>query len=482
MFEPENALEVLSEERVEIVHNQAMTILEDVGMDVLHEPTLELLREQGQKTEDDRVHFDREWIAEMVAKAPSAFELHARNPERTVTIGDGRKVLTPVGGPPFASDLDDGRRSGSIRDHDALVKLAHAADVMTCLQSATVEAVDLEVSTRHMDMDYSVIRYSDKPYVTYGASGAKARDGIELAAIVHGGREVIEQKPAVMIVINPNSPLVWDTRMAEALLASAEAGQPVVVTPFLLAGGTAPVSVSGALSIQAAEALSGIAIAQAVRPGTPAIYGSFFTPLDMRSGSPAFGMPEAVLGTVAGAQIARRYHLPYRGGGGLASADAVDAQAASESLMSLWATYLCASDFVLHAAGWLEGGLTASFEKFALDVELIRMFERMRRGVGFTEEELALGAIRELGPGGMFLESEHTMTHFRDWLYMSPIFTTPDFATWESMGAETLDRRANAEWKKLLESYEDPGLDPAIDEALQEYIAKRKAEPVEEEE
>jgi len=225
-----------------------------------------------------------------------------------------------------------------------------------------------------------------------------------------------------------------------------------------------------------------IAIAQAVRPGTPAIYGSFFTPLDMRSGSPAFGMPEAVLGTVAGAQIARRYHLPYRGGGGLASADAVDAQAASESMMSLWATYLCASDFVLHAAGWLEGGLTASFEKFALDVELIRMFERMRRGVGFTEEELALGAIRELGPGGMFLESEHTMTHFRDWLYMSPIFTTPDFATWESMGAETLDRRANAEWKKLLESYEDPGLDPAIDEALQEYIAKRKAEPVEEEE
>jgi trimethylamine--corrinoid protein Co-methyltransferase len=280
-----------------------------------------------------------------------------------------------------------------------------------------------------------------------------------------------------MGIVNPNSPLIWDYRMTDALVVWAEANQPIVVTPFLLAGGTSTVSVAGALAQQVAEALSGVALAQLIRPGVPCLYGSFFTALDMRSGSPAFGTPESVFGVLAGAQLARRYGLPFRGGGGLASSNAVDAQAAAESQMMLWATMLAGTDVVLHAAGWLEGGLTASFEKFALDVELLEQFAIQRRGIGFTDEELGFDALADVGPGGLFLASPHTKTHFREWLYVSPLFQTPDFATWDTMGRRSTEEIANGSWKRLLESYEDPGIDPAIDEELKAYVASRRKAP-----
>lgn len=477
MFTPEEAPKVLTEEQLEKIHNQAMTLLEDTGLDVLHDETLALLAKEGQKVDDERVRFDREWVMEQVAKAPETFDVRARNPERNLHVGGGSLILLPVGGSPFVSDLDRGRRSGTLADHDELIKLGQAADVITCLQAATVEAQDMAVFSRHMDMDYSIIKNSDKPYVSYGATGYKVRDCIEMNSILFGGREVIEETPGMLVVVNPNSPLVWDERMADALLATAEAKQALIVTPFLLAGGTSPVSVAGALSIQIAEALTGTAIAQAVRPGTPCLYGSFFTPLDMRSGAPAFGLPEGMLATLAGAQIARRYKLPYRGGGALASGNMVDAQTASESTNSLWATFLAASDFVLHAAGWLEGGLTASYEKFALDVEMCEMLFKTKEGIGTSDEELAADEIAKMGPAGMYLESEHTMAHFKEWITMSPQFITTDFSTWESMGSEQLDKRANAAWKKLLATYEQPPLDSAIDEAIQEFINKRKADP-----
>jgi trimethylamine--corrinoid protein Co-methyltransferase len=298
-----------------------------------------------------------------------------------------------------------------------------------------------------------------------------------MAEIVHGGREAIEAEPALMGIVNPNSPLIWDFRMTDALLAWAEAKQPIVVTPFLLAGATSAVSVAGGLAQQVAEALSGVALAQLVREGVPCLYGSFFTVTDMRTGSPAFGTPESVWGILAGAQLARRYGLPFRGGGGLASSPAVDAQAAAETAMMLWATNLAATDVVLHAAGWLEGGLTASFEKFALDVELLHQFQVQARGIGFTEEEIAFEALRDAGPGGLFLSSPHTRAHFKEWLYMSPLFQTPDFATWEAMGSETTDVAANRAWKALLDTYEDPGLDAAIDEELRTYIESRRDAP-----
>jgi trimethylamine---corrinoid protein Co-methyltransferase len=479
MFERENAPEILTGEQLEIVHEHAMRILEEIGTDVMHEPARKLLGEAGLKVVDFRVHWDRGFVMEQVAKAPPSFRLRARNPERSITIGGphGVSAWMNVGGPPFASDLDEGRRSGRMQDHDTLIKLTQATGVLNCVQTGAVEATDLQMETRHMDMEYSSIRWADKPYTTYGTSGPRARDGIRMAEIVHGGRDAIEAEPALMGVVNPNSPLIWDFRMTDALIAWAEAKQPIVVTPFLLAGATSPVSVAGGLTQQVAEALSGVALAQLVREGVPCLYGSFFTVTDMRTGSPAFGTPESVWGILAGAQLARRYGLPFRGGGGLASSPAVDAQAAAETQMMLWATNLAATDVVLHAAGWLEGGLTASFEKFALDVELLRQFQVQARGVGFTDEELAFDALKETGPGGLFLSSPHTRKHFKDVLYMSPLFQTPDFATWEAMGSETTDVAANRAWKQLLESYEDPGLDPAIDEELREYMAKRRDAP-----
>lgn len=479
MFERENALNILSGAQVQIIHEQAMRILEEIGTDVLHEPSKKLLADAGMSLDGDRVRWDRGFVMEQVAKAPTSFRLRARNPERSLTVGEGEPVLMNVGGPPFASDLDEGRRSGRMQDHDALVKMTHAADVLNCVQIGAVEAVDLEVECRHMDMEYSAIRWSDKPYTTYGTSGPRARDGVRMAEIVHGGRDAIEAEPVLMGVVNPNSPLIWDFRMTDALTVWAEANQPIIVTPFLLAGATSAVSVSGGLAQQVAEALSGVALAQLIRPGVPCLYGSFFTVTDMRTGSPAFGTPESVLGVLAGGQLARHYGLPFRGGGGLASSPAVDAQAAAESQMMLWATMLAGTDVVLHAAGWLEGGLTANFEKFALDVELLTQFRLQRNGIGFSEEELAFDALAEVGPGGLFLSSPHTRAHFKEWLYMSPLFQTPDFATWEMMGAETTEVVANRQWKKLLESYEDPGIDPDVDAELRAYIAQRKLDPPE---
>jgi trimethylamine--corrinoid protein Co-methyltransferase len=285
----------------------------------------------------------------------------------------------------------------------------------------------------------------------------------------------------LMGIVNPNSPLIWDFRMTDALIAWAETNQAIVVTPFLLAGATSPVSLAGGLAQQVAECLSGIALAQLVRPGVPCLYGSFFTVTDMRTGAPAFGTPEGVLATLAGAQLARRYRLPFRGGGGLASSNAVDAQAASETAMMLWATFLAGADVVLHAAGWLEGGLTASLEKFALDVELLDQLALQRRGISFTEEELAFDAIAETGPGGLWLASPHTREHFKEWLSMSPVFETTDHATWDVMGRRSTEQAANDRWKAILASYEDPGLDPSVEKELREYVERRKLDPPEDE-
>ena len=478
-FVPEHGLSVLTEDQIETIHATAMRICEEIGLDVLHEGARKLLAEAGLSVDGDRVRFDRGFVMEQVAKAPRTFTLHGRNRANDVEVGGGTPLLMNVGGPPFASDLEGGRRSGTMADHDDLIKLTHAAPPLNCVQTGAVEAQDLDVNVRHMDMEYSTIRWSDLPYTTYGTSGPKARDGIAMAAIVHGGREEIGRDPVLMGIVNSNSPLVWDFRMTDALISWAEANQAIAVTPFLLSGATAPVSVSGGLAQQAAEALTGVAMAQLVRPGTPCVYGSFYTATDMRTGAPSFGTPESVLGLMAGGQISRHYGLPFRGGGGLASSNTVDAQAAAETSMMLWATMLAKADVVLHAAGWLEGGLTASFEKFALDVELLEQFSVQAKGIGFSEEELAFDALKEVGPGGLYLSSPHTMAHFKEWLSMSPLFTTPDFATWESMGAIDTRQRALESWKKLLASYEDPGIDPAVDEELRAYVERRKQDPPE---
>lgn len=475
MFGPSGLL-VLSDDQLDIVHERAMTILEEIGVEMRHGPTLSLLSSLGQSVEEERVRFDREFVLEMVAKAPSSVTLLGRGDERSIVLGGGSLVHTPSGGSPFCSDLERGRRDGRLEDYEELVKLTHAASQLTCQQSGVVEAADLDDRSRHLDMDYCVLRYSDKPFICYGGNGVRAHDAVELASIVYGGREALEARPRFIGVVNSNSPLVWDGAMLEALTVWAEANQAIAVTPFLLLGATAPVGLAAGLAQQIAEALSGIALAQAIRPGTPCIYGSFLSPVDMRTGGPALGMPAGVLGTLAGGQVARRYGLPYRGGGGLCSGMAVDAQSASESLNMLWATYLSASDLVLHAAGWLEAGLTTSYEKLAMDLEIIQMLDLIKGGIALGEEEFALEALAEEGPGGMFLASGHTLAHYRDWLFMSPLFRSDAYVNWVKKGSPTADVSATTLWKSLLASYQDPGLDDAIDEELQAFMARRRDE------
>jgi trimethylamine--corrinoid protein Co-methyltransferase len=347
---------------------------------------------------------------------------------------------------------------------------------MQVLQSGTVEAQDLEYTSRHLEMDYSILRWSGRPYLLYGTSGPRTRDGLELAAIECGGAEALVARPRVLGIVNPNSPLVWDELMVDQLMALAELGQPVAITPFLLAGASAPVTLAGGLSLLVAETLAGVAIAQLVRPGTPCILGSFFNGVDMRSGGPSLGLPEMVLTTLAGAQLARRYGLPLRGGGALCSGMTLDAQTATESTMSLWATYLAGCDLVVHAAGWLEGGLTASYEKLVLDLETIRMMDRLAEGLVVDDDQLAFDTIADVGPGGLFLAHQHTLDRFRTDLFMSPLFRSQAYPTWVKQGSRTSDVVATDEWKKLLESYQDPGIDDAVDAALRDQVDRRTRE------
>ena len=469
--------DLLSGEDVEKIHEQAMTILEEIGVDFLHERARELFGKAGMKVEGDRVRFDRGFILEMVAKAPATFELQARNPKRTVTLGGDNVVTAPVYGPPFITDLERGRRGATIEDFNNFDKLAQAVDQIHCAGGTTVEPEDLPLGSRHLDMVYSHIRWTDKPFMGSVISDQNARDTVEMAAIVFGGRENIEKTPAIISLINVNSPLRYDDRMLGALLEYSEVGQPVIVTPFLMAGAMSPMGLAGTVAQQTAEALAGIALVQLIRPGTPSVYGSFLTNTDMQSGSPAFGTPESAMGILASAQMSRHYNLPFRGGGALTSSKSPDAQAAYESMMTMWPTILGRVNFVLHAAGWLESALLASYEKFIIDVEALRMFEWiLTKGLPVDEEGLAMDALREVPPGGHHLGSEHTMRNYRTGFYRPWISSTSNFDQWNRKGAMTVDKVAAEKWKQLLAEYPDPGIDPGIDEQLKEFIAKRKGE------
>jgi trimethylamine--corrinoid protein Co-methyltransferase len=326
-------------------------------------------------------------------------------------------------------------------------------------------------------MVYSHLRWTDKPFMGSVISRENARDTIEMASIVFGGRDRIEKTPAVISLVNVNSPLRYDDRMLGALLEYSEVGQPVIVTPFLMAGAMSPMGLAGTLAQQTAEALAGIALVQLIRPGTPSVYGSFLTNTDMQSGSPAFGTPESAMGILASAQMARHYNLPFRGGGALTSSKAPDAQAAYESMMCMWPTILGRVNFVLHAAGWLESALLASYEKFIIDVEALRMFEWiLGHGISVDAEGLAMDAIREVGPGGHFLGAEHTLRNYRTGFYRPWISSTENFDRWNRFGARTADVVAAEKWKQVLAEYPDPGIDPGVDEQLREFIKRRKGE------
>jgi len=467
--------EILNEDGVELIHEKSMEILKEVGVDFYLDEAKQILKGHGVKLEGDTAYFEPGLIEEYVAKAPSQFTQLARNPDNNLLIGADRMVYAPVYGPPYVQDLERGRREATLEDFQNFVKLAYLSPYIHHSGGTVVEPTDTPDGTRHLDMLLSHIKYSDKAFMGSVMSRANAEDSVKMVEILFGA-EAIREKPALLSLINISSPRRLDDRMLEALTVYAKARQGLIITPFLLSGAMAPVSTAGTLIQQNAEALAGIAYAQMVEPGTPVVYGSFMTNVDLKSGAPMFGTPESQLALFASAQMARRYKLPFRSGGMFASSKIPDAQAAYESVMTMLPAVQARVNFVLHAAGWLENGLAAGYEKFVMDCELLGMFHKLMKGIDLSEDAQALDSLREVAPGGHHLGTEHTLSHFETAFFKSKLFDYDDAEKWMLEGGKRADQVAAEKVKDLLREYEAPEIDPGIEEALQEYVTKRKAE------
>ena len=473
---PYRPFDILDDEQVERLHHASLTILEEIGMEVLHAPTRDLLKRGGAEVSGELVRFGRDMIAEKIALAPSEFTLHARNPDRNVTIGGNRLVVTGVGGPPYVSDLEGGRRIGNFEDMCNFTRVLQSLNIVHQDGGGAVEPQDLPAATRHLDMYRAFITLTDKTWQGYALGGARAEDAIEATRIaLQCDRETLAQKPGTITIINTNSPLRFDVPMAEGMTAYAKAGQPVTITPFTLAGAMSPATIAGALAQQNAEALGVIAIAQCIRPGTPVIYGGFTSNVDMKSGAPAFGTPEYAKAVLAGCQLARRYKIPYRTSNVNAS-NAVDAQAAYESEMSLWAAVTGQAHLLYQGAGWLEGGLVASFEKLILDAEMIQGMAEFLIPIDVSDDTIGIEAMRDVGPGGHFFGTRHTLERYETAFYDPLLSDWRNYESWREAGAPDAATRAHRIWKQLLADYEEPPLDPAVREELDAFIAKRKEE------
>ncbi|MER3409561.1 MAG: trimethylamine methyltransferase [Thermoleophilia bacterium] len=468
--------EILSEEAMATLERGWRRIVSELGVELDHPEAVEVFRRAGQKVEGSVVKLDPELVLEQVAKAPREFDVQARNPARSIHIGGDHMVFTAVYGCPFVR-VGNERRDATMADFENLVRLSQSFPELDSPGGTICEPSDRPLDSRHLDMVLALQTLSDKPYMGSVTSGPNAADTIRMTEILFGGREAIERTPAVIALINVNSPLRYDTRMLAAMLEYVKAGQPVIVTPFLLMGAMSPVSVPATLAQQTAEALAGIALAQLVRPGTPVILGSFLSNTDMQSGSPSFGTPESGIGLLCTGQLARRFGLPWRsGGGGLTSSQTVDAQAAYETVMTMLPAFLAGANFVMHAAGWLESGLVSCFEKFIVDIEVLRMLQAEFAPLEVSEETLAFDAHREVGHGGHFLGAAHTLERFRDCFYRPLLSSTENFERWQRNGGKDAAERAGEIWRRTLAEYEPPPMDEAIREELAEYVARRRAE------
>jgi trimethylamine--corrinoid protein Co-methyltransferase len=467
--------EVLDEEALEIIEHNADTILEEVGLEFRGDPeVLEIWKQAGCEIVGELVRFPRGFCRKLIKdSAPASFTQHARNAERSVTIGDGSTVFAPVYGPPFVQDLDGERRYGTIEDFRNFVKLAYSLPALHHSGGTVCEPVDVAVNKRHLDMLYSHMRYSDKPFMGSVTAPERAEDSVAMAKILFG-EDFVEQNTVMISLINANSPMVWDDTMLGALKVYARHNQAVICTPFILAGAMAPCTVAGTLAQTLAEAMAGMALAQLIRPGAPVVFGSFASSMSMQSGAPTFGTPEPALVLYAVGQLARRLGVPFRSGGSLCGSKVADAQAAYESAQTLLPTLLGGANFVLHAAGWLEGGLVSSYEKLIMDADQLGMMQVLAGGVDMSENGQAMSAIREVGPGNHYLGTAHTQANFETAFYRSRIADNNSFEQWSSEGRLDAVQRANKLARRMLESYQAPDLDPAIDEALQAYIREKK--------
>jgi trimethylamine--corrinoid protein Co-methyltransferase len=476
---PYAPMEIISADQVETIHRASLEILRDIGLRVESPTALKLLTDLRADVDHANCHvrFDPALIEESLLNLPSEFTIHARNPDKTVRMGGNSIVFASVCGPSFVSDLDRGRRAGTREDMENFIKLVGSLNILHHEGGSGIEPLDLPPQTRHLDMMYAQITLTDKGWQpNWLNTGRRARDCIEMARIaLQTDDEGLKRHPAIIGGLNTNSPLLFDEGQADGMRVFAEAGQPVHITPFTLAGAMAPATVAGAVTLQNAEALGCIALTQAAVPGAPTFYGHFTSNVDMRTGSPAFGTPEYAQSVIMSGQLARRYHLPLRSSSTTASA-CVDLQATYESDMSINACIQAHVNNVMHAGGWLEGGLTCSFEKLILDAELLQMQAAFLQPVVIDDDSLGLEAIAEVGPGGHFFGSAHTMERYENAFYQPILSDWRNFETWQEDGSKTATERANEIWKRLLREYEKPPIDPAIEEELQAYMARRKQE------
>jgi trimethylamine--corrinoid protein Co-methyltransferase len=470
--------------RFEVLGPEAIATLEagwerlaaEVGVRFDHPRALALFRDAGQTVDGEVVRFDPGFLRAHAARAPARFTLHARNPARDLVIGGDHMVFAPAGGPPFVR-IGGERRDGTMADLERLLKLAQASGVLDSTGRSILEPNDAPLDMRHLLRALAATRLTDMVWAGEPSSDAAARDCLRVAEIVHGGRERIEERPVLLANVSVNSPLHFDVRMLEGLIAYAEAGQAVIVTPFLLMGAMAPVSTPAALAQQTAEALAGVALVQLVRPGAPCVMGSFLSATDMQSGAPSFGGPESAFGLYASGQIARHLELPWRSGGGtLTSSQTVDFQAGYESFNTLSAAFLAGANISWQSAGWLEGGLVTSFEKFVADCELLALLQAQFTPVEIDDESLAFDAHVEVGQGGHFFGAEHTLQRFRDCFWRPAIASTDNIDRWTRKGSRDYAARAGERWRAMLEGYVRPPLDEAVEAELVEFVERRAAE------
>ncbi len=464
--------EILNTEALEIIEANAETVLAEIGVSFPENPNaLKLWAAAGAEIEGDRVRLPPGLARKLCATAPATFTQIARNPDRSVEIGGANLVLAPVYGPPFVRD-GGGRRYATMADFETFVKLGHMSKWLHHSGGTVCEPTDLPVNKRHYDMLLAHMTLTDKPFMGSVTEPSRARDSVEMCDILFGG---LDDRTALISLININSPLTFDSIMMGALEEYAAANQACIISPFIVGGAMAPVSVAGTLTQVLAEVMAGVAYSQLIRPGAPVIFGAFVTSIDMNSGAPTFGTPEAAQITYGAGQLARRLGLPYRSAGAFNGSKLPDAQAAYETANSLNAGLLAGVNFMLHSCGWLEGGLVADFDKFVMDADQLGILHKLAAGVSVSGDAQAMDAIREVGPGGHYLGCAHTQAHFKAAFWKSDLLDYKPFETWSDEGGRDTRALASARVEKLLADYIEPALDPAIREALMAYVADKKA-------
>jgi trimethylamine--corrinoid protein Co-methyltransferase len=468
-------VELLDAAGLELVHRTSMTILEEIGVEFRDPVAVDAWKRAGADVRGQRVHLSEAQLMGILASAPAQYTQHARNPERSVVVGGNHTVFAPTYGSPFVRDFENKRRYGTLEDLQNFVKLAYMTPNLHHSGGVICEPVDVPVPKRHLDIVYSHMRWSDKPFMGIVTAEERAEDCITLVRILFGEKFIDAGNTVMTSVVNCNSPLVWDQTMLSAMRVYARNNQAVLVTPFIMAGAMAPAATAGSVAQLNAEVLAGIAYAQLVRPGAPMVYGNFVTTVSMQSGAPMMGTPEPAMMIYFTAQLARKYGLPLRSGGMLTGSKIADAQAAYESMQTMLPTLMAGTNFVLHSAGWLEAGLAAGYGKFMLDADQIAMLQIFAEGPDLSEEGIALEAIREVGPGGHYLGCAHTRRNFMTAFYTSPIADNNSYEQWEAEGAKDANQRATERAQRLLRQYEPPSIDEGVDEGLRDYIARRKS-------